>query len=277
MILSYHPIFSGDENLLCAGRDPTPEDLDAIQLAEAVILPQGCPEALYAMARSNCRHVFPNLDARFGFPGKTGQIRLFRANGLPHPKTEIFTTVEDLQDSHEVLPTSLPFAFPFVFKFDWGGEGDTVFLVENVDTLERLLDEARSFERSHRRGFLLQAFVPSGRRTLRIVVIGRRFTAYWRVQQKSGDFRSSLSRGAVIDTDSDPALQLAGIASARELSERTGINLAGMDVLFSSETQTPAPLFLEINYYFGREGLGGTEKYYAILTAEIENWIARLP
>ncbi len=277
MILSYHPIYSGDENLLCAGRSPTWEDLNAIRHATAVILPQGCPETLYAMARGNCRHVFPNLDAKFRYPGKTGQIRLFRQNSLPHPATAVFASVDNLPHSQEELLGSLPFAFPFVFKFDWGGEGDTVFLVEKPETLEQLLDKARSFERSHRRGFLLQAFIPSGNRTLRIVVIGQMFTAYWRVQQKTDDFRSTLSRGAAIDTDSDPDLQQAGIAAARALSEGTGINLAGIDVLFSPETGTPAPLFLEINYFFGREGLGGTEKYYEVLTAEIDKWIDRLP
>ena len=36
------------------------------------------------------------------------------------------------------------------------------------------------------------------------------------------------------------------------------------------------PLFLEINYFFGRKGLGGSEKYYKILQDEIDNWIKRI-
>ena len=36
------------------------------------------------------------------------------------------------------------------------------------------------------------------------------------------------------------------------------------------------PLFLEINYFFGRSGLGGSEKYYEILTEQIQKWIDKL-
>jgi ribosomal protein S6--L-glutamate ligase len=34
-------------------------------------------------------------------------------------------------------------------------------------------------------------------------------------------------------------------------------------------------MLLEINYFFGRKGLGGSENYYRILLAEIRNWLAR--
>ncbi|MFV9646164.1 MAG: hypothetical protein ACNYWU_10105, partial [Desulfobacterales bacterium] len=54
------------------------------------------------------------------------------------------------------------------------------------------------------------------------------------------------------------------------------INLAGIDILFSSEAEKKEPLFLEINYFFGRQGLGGSEKYYELLMAEIRGWIESL-
>jgi ribosomal protein S6--L-glutamate ligase len=49
--------------------------------------------------------------------------------------------------------------------------------------------------------------------------------------------------------------------------------MAGFDLLFSSERKNRTPLFLEINYYFGRRDLGGSERFYEILIAEIEKWI----
>jgi len=49
--------------------------------------------------------------------------------------------------------------------------------------------------------------------------------------------------------------------------------MAGFDLLFSSERKNRTPLFLEINYYFGRRGQGGSERFYEILIAEIEKWI----
>jgi ribosomal protein S6--L-glutamate ligase len=45
-------------------------------------------------------------------------------------------------------------------------------------------------------------------------------------------------------------------------------------VLFSSEDEDPTPLLLEINYFFGRKGLGGSEAYYKILQEEIQAWLA---
>jgi len=82
MILSFHPCFEADKNILCAGRDPDLDDLAAIKLADAVILPQGCKKSLYEMAEQNCEHVFPDYKARFSFPGKTGQIKLFQETML---------------------------------------------------------------------------------------------------------------------------------------------------------------------------------------------------
>jgi ribosomal protein S6--L-glutamate ligase len=38
----------------------------------------------------------------------------------------------------------------------------------------------------------------------------------------------------------------------------------------------PRPLFLEINYFFGRAGLGGSERFYDMLQTEIDNWLAGL-
>ena len=87
MILSYHPCYEADRNRLCAGREPDEKDLSAIRDADAVVLPQGCREALYHMARQNSPHVFPDYDARFQYPGKTGQAKLFQALDVPHPRT----------------------------------------------------------------------------------------------------------------------------------------------------------------------------------------------
>ena len=78
MILSFHPIIEADENVICAGRLPDKSDLERIRRAEAVIVPQGCSEALYRMATTNCAHVFPNMDIRFDYPGKLEQISLFQ-------------------------------------------------------------------------------------------------------------------------------------------------------------------------------------------------------
>jgi ribosomal protein S6--L-glutamate ligase len=38
----------------------------------------------------------------------------------------------------------------------------------------------------------------------------------------------------------------------------------------------PVPMLLEINYFFGRKGLGGSKAYYKLLHEEIQAWLAEL-
>ena len=164
---------------------------------------------------------------------------------------------------------------PVVFKMDWGGEGETVYLVNSTDNLQKTLKKAAEYEKSGQAGFMLQEYVQSGNKTLRVVVLGRRVMSYWRIQEKNGGFYANLSKGAKIDSEAQPELQRKGVVLIKNLCQKTGINLAGFDVIFTSEIGDPDPMLLEINYFFGRKGLGGSENYYRMLLAEIQNWLAR--
>jgi len=276
MILSFHPCFEADENILCAGRNPGSEDLASIKAAEAVILPQGCYESLYAMARRNCANVFPNYDTRFKYRGKIGHIQLFRKTRVPHPKTEFYFNIEAFYDRYGGLHEDLSFGFSFVFKFDWGGEGDNVYLIQSAEVLQNILQMASEFERTGQKGFLIQENIPAKNRTLRVVVIGSKIVSYWRIQKNPENFHANLKKGAFLDHDSDPSLQKAAAVSVKNFCSKTAINLAGFDFLFSSEDDTVEPLFLEINYFFGRSGLGGSENYYRLLVTEITKWLNNL-
>lgn len=275
-ILSYHPCFVADRNRLCAGRPPDDGDRAAIQAATAVILPQGCPPALYAMARRHCPRVFPDYDRRFAYPGKTGQIRLFREFGAAHPATCCFDGVAALEKACPRWADTPPMAPPFVFKFDWGGEGETVFPVETAAGLPPLVKRAAAYERSGYRGFLVQERVRTDNRCLRVVVVGKRILSYWRVREGADAFCVNLGGGGRIDERADPGLQRRGRADVAAFCGRTGINLAGFDLVFPGGPRAPAPLFLEINWFFGRSGLGGSEAFYRLLNGEIENWLRDL-
>ena len=275
MIVSFHPLFEADKNIICAGRQPNEEDLSAIRTADAVILSQGCYRELYEMARDNCPHVFPNYDARFKYPGKINQIKLFRKFQISHPASEIFPDVASFQRQYGETSAKLSFDFPVVFKLDWGGEGETVYLINSARELREILQKTAGYEISGQAGFILQEYIPSNRRTLRVVILGRRVISYWRIQENNDCFYANLSKGAVIDSEAQPGLQHKAVALVKYLCQKTGINLAGFDVIFSSENGDPDPMLLEINYFFGRKGLGGSENYYRILLAEIRNWLAR--
>lgn len=274
MILSYHPCYVGDRNLLCAGRPPDANDASAMAEATAVILPQGCPEALYRLARQQCPQLFPHYDVRFGFPGKRGQARLFGRMDIPHPVTLSFAGVDDFFHRHPRWRQSPPLDLPLVFKFDWGGGGDTVFRVAEIETLVALLDRAAQTEKSGAAGFVLQAFVPGDHRTLRVAVIGEHREAYWRIQTDPTRFHASVCAGAVIERSAFPEQMAAGIRAVDDFCRRTAVNLAGFDLLFPENRAEP--LFLEINWFFGRRGLGGSEPFYTLLTAEIDRWLGRI-
>lgn len=273
MIVSFHPLFEADKNIICAGRKPDGCDLAAIKAANAVILSQGCYPALYKMARDNCPHVFPNYDARFKYPGKVNQIKMFRNYGISHPSSEIFLDLSSFRRRYGKVPTKLSSAFPVVFKLDWGGEGETVYLVKSAEDLGEILEKATIYEKAGQTGFILQEYISSGNRTLRVAIIGRQVISYWRIQENSDDFYSNLGKGAVIDSDAEPELQRRAVALVKHLCQKTGINLAGFDVIFPAGYDKPEPMLLEINYFFGRKGLGGSEVYYRILLEEIRNWL----
>jgi ribosomal protein S6--L-glutamate ligase len=273
MIVSFHPMFEADKNIICAGREPGADDLAAIMAADAIILPQGCRQSLYEMARKNCKHVFPDYDARFKYPGKIGQVRLFQKNGTAHPHTETYASLEDFGRQYGGDPKDIALELPCVFKFDWGGEGETVFLINSRDDLKSVLQKAADFERSGQKGFLLQEYVPIEGKTLRVAIIGQTLISYWRIQENTDGFMSSVSRGARIDAELEPERQNVAKVFVKNLCNKTGINLAGLDVIFAPVKEYIKPLILEINYFFGRRGLGGSDAFYEILKSEIHNWL----
>jgi len=274
MILSFHPLISADINILCAGRDPDNKDLEAIKQADAVILPLGCKKNLYDLVRENCRYVFPNYDMRFDFPGKLGQIELFRKMEANHPDTKSFCDLKNFEWQYNLSKKKWPLNLPFVSKFDWGGEGETVFLNRTISDFLSFIEMARRFENTGQQGFLIQEWIPTAFKSLRTVVVGEQLISYWRIQKYRNQFKASLSSGAVIDYQSDPALIEKAESDLRLFLKKTNINLAGFDFLFSPLSSKP--YFIEINYFFGRKGLGGSEKFYMMLIKEINHWLKSL-
>ena len=271
MVLSFHPNIVAHQNILCAGRLPSRADEKAIMQADAILLPQGCSEALYRLCRKHRSHIFPNYDCRFDFPGKVGQTALFQKTGTAFPETRVFPSVDAFRT--EAGEKSLP-GYPIVFKSNWGGEGESVFLIESDAGLERCLVWATGQEKTGHFGFLIQEFVPSGSRVLRVVILGRRLYSYWRFGEEGSPFLANLRAGGVIDHAFGPDLQEKAKHAVRLFCDKTKIDLAGFDLIFPLADRDPTPLFLEINYFFGRRGLGGSFKYYELLDAAVNDWLA---
>ncbi|MFP4572010.1 MAG: RimK family alpha-L-glutamate ligase [Desulfobacterales bacterium] len=275
MIVSFHPCYNGDKNRLCAGRGPDEKDLELMKAARAIILPQGCRRFLFDAAQSSCCRVFPDYTARFAWPDKTGQIRMLRHFKAPHPKTAIFTSLKQYLSTYLVKDKPDDFDFPLVFKYNGSGESSGVWKVDSRKQMRQLLEQTASWEKTGQYGFLIQQYVETLGWCLRVVVVGKTLVSYWRLQAGAEKFYSSLAHGALIDHESYPELREAGKRQVQSLCKKTGINLAGFDLIFPVPPALQTPMFLEVNYYFGRRGLGGSEAFYDLLCREIDRWLGK--
>jgi ribosomal protein S6--L-glutamate ligase len=273
MILSFHPCIHSDKNIIVAGRAPTRAEEGLIRRADAIILPQGVRHDLYEMCRSHSARVFPNYDLRFAYPGKIGDIRVFDAFRISHPKTLVFSNVAAYRRCHPLETSVLPFAPPFVIKGNTGGEGHLVFKIHDRGELARVLAMLAAMETSGFEGFLVQEWIDHGGRDLRVVVLHDERLIYWRVQPEPGKFLTNLSAGATIDDRSDPDLRQKAEELVSRFCQESGVNLAGIDVMFDRHDHTLEPLMVEINYWFGRRIFGSSRQYYLRLLAAIRTWL----
>lgn len=277
MILSFHPRIKADVNLRLPFKVLFPEqEAELIGAARAVVVTQSIKAHQYDYCTRSCSHVFPDYRFRFGFEGKYGNVKLFRRFDAPHPGTTCYDSVEDFKLRHAQNKEPLV-PFPFVLKGDRGGGGWAVFMANNAEELENCLEILGNTRLHPTKRFICQAFIPHGGRDLRVVVIGQICKAYWRVQHDPDEFRNNVGRGAVIDHDLDPELREKGVNCVKDFCRKTGINLAAFDVLFDRRRVEPQPLLSEINFLFGRRGLGGSSNFYALLSRAVKGWIDGLP
>jgi len=277
MIASLHPCIKKDLNILCAGRSLTGREKNRLKKARAVIVPQGVTAEVYRDCRSLVPHLFPYYDLRFPLEGKVGDALLFQYHQVPHPQTLIFENQEALflqYPNLEAIPTLLS-GYPLILKADQGGEGAFVFLVHSKkELIEKLALLPKGPVMSE--GLVLQERVDHGGRDLRVVVLFDTFYAYWRVQPDPTIFLTNLSQGASLVPVQGLLPEQRAIEAVKDFCSQTGINLAGFDIIFDRGKDPSLPLFLEINYYFGRKGLGGSIRFYELLQQAADRWLAAL-
>ena len=128
MILSFHPCYETDAQIILGDRRPGPHELALIQKAEAIILPQGCSQDLYEACLESRAPIFPNYSLRFKYPGKRRQRLLFQDFGCAFPRTLSWSTVREFEEACETAGL-LPHELPFLIKEDKGHEAEGVYLV----------------------------------------------------------------------------------------------------------------------------------------------------
>ena len=272
-VLSMHPVIGGDA--FYWDRGVWDKNLfHEIGRATAIILPQTVGREFYCLCKSLCPHVFPNYDVRFQWEGKIGDTLAFWAYGMKHPSTLVFPRVETLLGDHPQMDHPMPElpSYPFVLKGTRGGEGKQVWLIKGPGDLAAKLQTLQQFELHGCSGFVVQEYIAGLERDLRVVVVGELVFSYWR---NGSGFFHNIARGGVIDEVSDPDLQERGRERVKQFCRQSRVNLAAFDLVFVPGENDP--YFLEINYTFGRKGLGGSEPFYGLLRDAVDRWLAALP
>ena len=272
-ILSFHPCFAAQHQIILGSRKLGPRDHSLIKKAVAIILPQSCSQDLYQACQSSSAELFPNYDVRFKYQGKIGQFFLFKEFQLPHPHTIPWVSVNEFRRANH--RNWLPHNFPFLLKGDRSHEGEGVFLITDPEALESTLRIFGEWEKTGQPGFISQALIPSGGNVLRVVLLGNKIITYWKRPLLEGSLITTLSRNAVVDKDWKKDLQEKGRMQATVFAEKTGSDVVAMDYVFPMEHPEPEPHLLEVNYYFGRRGLGGSLNYYRLLYEALQEWLQR--
>ena len=272
MILSLHPCIVADIQIILGDRTLNSEDLDLIREADAIILPQSCSFDLYKVCKDSSALTFPNYGIRFQYPGKVGQSLLFKELALPYPETIQWPSVKRFKTSYPRLG-DIPHGLPFLIKADRGHEGAGVYVITDQRDLEWSLKRLRRLEKEGISGFISQELIPSNGNVLRAVILGERTITYWKRTESHDKIIATISQGAKIEEGWRTDLQEKGKIQAQKLSRATDINLAAIDFVFPFDCPDPQPLFLEINYYFGRRGLGGSLNFYRLLFEAVQEWL----
>ena len=271
MILSFHPCYTADHQIILGDRNLESKDLQKIHHAHIIILPQSCKQALYHACKNSTAYLFPNYDTRFAYPGKAGQSLLFAEKGFSHPKTLTWSSVKEFRAA---CKESCPHRMPFLFKGNMSHEAEGLYLIENSESLESALNRLNADGESPSSAFISQDLIPTDGNVLRVVIMGSDMISYWKRPERPGQVITTVSKGAILDKKWRPDLQEKGRNQAQRFSAVTGVNLAAIDFLFPLNVNDPQPVFMEINYYFGRRGLGGSLNYYRLLGDALKKWIS---
>jgi len=259
-IVSFRPMIQMEENLppYVSLEDESIQGL--LRGAAGVLLPEYLTPWRYANIIRHARAWFPRLEGRFNSCGKTKQTVLFRRLGVRHPESVLFGS--SLQLMEYFRSSGSPWGYPLVLKGDKGGGGSRVFPVWRAENLPRLLMRLPEGE-----PVLIQQWVHHGGKDLRVVMYGDHAVSYFRVG--NGAFYNNVCRGGRLDHDGWPELQEKGVRAVREFCRRARIDIAGFDLMFPDEGD---PVFIEINFHFGRKGLGGTEGHRSHVLEAIRDW-----
>lgn len=151
--------------------------------------------------------------------------QILAANNFPVPRTMLARY--PLND--ELIEETI--GFPVVVKTISGSQGSGVFLCENKDNLEdlmQLIDTAKT-----QANFIIQEFIRTSKgRDLRVFIVGSRVIGCMERTSLDGSFKANFSRGGEVKSfPVNKEIEWLATESARVLN----LDIAGIDLLFDGE------------------------------------------
>jgi RimK family alpha-L-glutamate ligase len=133
--------------------------------------------------------------------------------------------------------------FPMVIKGSGGHRGGSVYKVNNVEELEKVIRELRPIEKEEGRRYLAQEFIQNSG-DYRVIVLGDKVLgAMKRSAQLKDEFRNNYSAGGKIElAELDEETKKLCVRAAKAV----GLWIAGVDLVFRNDDKTK-PMFWEVN------------------------------
>lgn len=263
MIISFLPSFKGDLNFFQF--EPLDKKFfEILPKSKAVIFPTTVSPEIYFLVKNLNIPVFPEYTFRFFYPGKIGQMMLFKLLNLPHPETIIIPRLCGIEENP--YKRGLKITYPCVIKGNYGDEGKEVFWVKDEKEFNEVLGEIKKWEREGKFGFLIQEYIPC-EFDARAYVIGEEILIVFR----EGGFKKNISQGGKLISCPERGLKKKVLELTKKIIRNTYFNLVAIDFLFKNKE----PLVSELNFVFGRRAIG-EKKYEKLLKKAIKNFLENL-
>lgn len=170
----------------------------------------------------------------------------FKTNGIPTPKTELITDIENIEDHHKVVGGK----FPVILKTVTGTQG---IGVSKIDSYESLNSVAQSMDKMEA-NLIIQEYIDHGDFDVRTIVLDGKIVAATKRSKAKKDFRTNRHRGG----DTEPyKLSPEEKKIIIHAAKNSGCYLVGVDHVITDKGDI---LVLECN---GSPGVGSQFMMYA--------------
>ena len=157
---------------------------------------------------------------------KLASMQILTTNNMPIPRTMLAKFPLDLVIVNKV------FNYPVVVKTTSGTHGKGVFLCENEEQLQDLMDLIEHSKNPHT-NMILQEFVTTSKgKDIRIIIVGGRPIGAILRTAKKGSFKANFSTGGGVE---EIKVKRSAEWLATEAANVLGLDVAGVDLLFDGD------------------------------------------